>query len=103
MPRTCCRRLWRGIVTIEDLLEEIVGDIRDEYDVDEPEVQVLSPTESLIDARMTIDDVNDRLGTELPNQDYQTIGGLVFWLLGHEPMPGDRVRWDGLGVFGEHI
>jgi CBS domain containing-hemolysin-like protein len=83
-----------GLVTIEDLLEEIVGDIRDEYDVDEPEVQVLSPTESLIDGRMSIDDVNDRLGLELPHEDYETVGGLVFGLLGHEARPGERVRVD---------
>lgn len=92
-----------GLVTIEDLLEEIVGDIRDEYDVDEPDVQVLSPTESLIDARMTIDDVNDRLGTDLPHDGYETIGGLVFGLLGHEPAPGDHVRWDGLDFLVEHL
>jgi CBS domain containing-hemolysin-like protein len=85
-----------GIVTIEDLLEEIVGDIRDEYDVDEPEVQVISATESLVDGRMSIDDVNDRLGTDLPHEDYETIGGLVFGQLGKEPLPGDRVRLEGL-------
>ena len=92
-----------GIVTIEDLLEEIVGDIRDEYDVDEPEVQVISATESLVDGRMSIDDVNDRLGTTLPHEEYETIGGLVFGLLGHEPMPGDRVRHDGLEFLVEHV
>lgn len=92
-----------GIVTIEDLLEEIVGDIRDEYDVDEPEVQVLSATESLIDGRMSIDDVNDRLGTNLPHEDYETIGGLVFGLLGHEPMPGERVRYNGMEFLVERI
>ncbi len=92
-----------GIVTIEDLLEEIVGDIRDEYDVDEPEVQVVSATESLIDGLMSIDDVNDRLGTDLPHEDYETIGGLIFGMLGHEPMPGDRVRHDGLEFLVERI
>ena len=92
-----------GIVTIEDLLEEIVGDIRDEYDVDEPEVQVLSPTESLVDGRMSIDDVNDRLGIDLPHEEYETIGGLVFGLLGHEPRPGERVRHDGLEFLVEQV
>jgi putative hemolysin len=81
-----------GIVTIEDLLEEIVGEIRDEYDVDEPDMEVLSETESLMDGRMSIDDVNDRLGLELPRKDYDTIGGLIFGLLGHEASPGERVR-----------
>jgi CBS domain containing-hemolysin-like protein len=92
-----------GLVTIEDLLEEIVGDIRDEYDVDEPEVQVLSETESLIDGRMSIDDVNDRLGLDLPHKDYDTIGGLVFGLLGHEPAPGERVRYEGIEFLVEQI
>ncbi len=85
-----------GIVSLEDLIEEIVGDIRDEYDVDEPEVQVLSATESIIDGRMSIDDVNDRLGIELPHEDVNTIGGLVFSLLGQEPVSGDRVHSDGV-------
>ena len=74
-----------GLVTIEDLLEEIVGDIRDEYDVDEPEFKTISEHESIIDGGMSIDDVNDRLGTSLPGEDYDTIGDLVFGLLGHEP------------------
>ncbi|MES2462933.1 MAG: hemolysin family protein [Armatimonadota bacterium] len=85
-----------GIVSLEDLIEEIVGDIRDEYDVDEPEVQVLSETESIIDGRMSIDDVNDRLGIELPHDDVNTIGGLVFSLLGQEPVSGDRVHSEGI-------
>jgi len=92
-----------GIVTIEDLLEEIVGDIKDEYDVDEPEVQVLSATESLVDGRMTIDDVNDRLGTDLPHEDFNTIGGLVFGMLGHEPTTGARVRHDGMEFVVEQV
>jgi putative hemolysin len=92
-----------GLVTLEDLIEEIVGEIRDEYDVDEPEIQVLSETESLIDARMGILDVNDRLGVELPHDEYDTIGGLVFGLLGHEPMEGERVQQDGLEFFVERV
>ena len=85
-----------GIVSLEDLLEEIVGDIQDEYDVDEPGMRVLNPIESLVDGRMNIGDVNDRLGLELSDAEYTTIGGLVFGLLGHEPKEGERVRHDGM-------
>ena len=85
-----------GIVSIEDLIEEIVGDIRDEYDIDEPEMRVLSATESVMDGRMNINDVNDRLGIELSDEEYTTIGGLVFGLLGHEPKEGERVHHAGL-------
>lgn len=92
-----------GLVTIEDLIEEIIGEIRDEYDVDEPEVHVISATESLIDARMGILDINDRLGVELPHDEYDTIGGLVFGLLGHEPVEGERVRQDGLEFVIERV
>lgn len=92
-----------GLVTIEDLLEEIVGEIRDEYDVDEPDMQTVSEDEMLIDARMAISDVNDRLGTELPLRDYNTIGGLVFGLLGHEPTEGERVRVDGIEFQVEQV
>jgi CBS domain containing-hemolysin-like protein len=81
-----------GIVTIEDLLEEIVGEIRDEYDVDEPDIQTISGNEAIIDGRMAIADVNERLGLDLPNQDYNTIGGLIFGELGHEPALGERLR-----------
>ena len=85
-----------GLVTIEDLLEEIVGEIRDEYDRDEPDITVISPSESLVDGRMSLDDVNDRLGTALAHEDYDTLGGLVFGLLGHEPEVGERVEQDGV-------
>ena len=92
-----------GIVTIEDLLEEIVGDIKDEYDVDEPELEVLSARESRIDGRMNISDVNERLDLELPHEEYDTIGGLVFGMLGHEPHEGDTVESDGIRFVVETI
>ncbi len=85
-----------GIVSLEDLLEEIVGDIRDEYDIDEPEMRVLNARESLVDGRMNLGDVNDRLGLELSDDEYTTIGGLVFGLLGHEPTEGESVLHDGI-------
>jgi putative hemolysin len=84
-----------GLVTVEDLLEEIVGPIGDEFDVDEPTLDHISPNEAVIDGRMGIDDVNDRLNIELPSE-RNTIGGLVFALIGHSPSQGDRARLDGI-------
>ena len=92
-----------GLITLEDLLEEIVGDIRDEYDRDEPEVTVLSESESLVDGRMSLDDVNERLGLSLEHDDYDTLGGLVFGLLGHEPEKGESVRHEGVYFVVEAI
>ena len=93
-----------GLITIEDVLEEIVGDIRDEYDVDEPEVRVISAHESLVDGRMNLGDVNERLGTTLAeDEDYDTIGGLVFGLLGHEPTVGERVTQGSMEFVVEKV
>ncbi|MBX6364686.1 MAG: HlyC/CorC family transporter [Gemmatimonadetes bacterium] len=85
-----------GIVTLEDLLEEIVGDIYDEYDVPEPEDFTETPDgDVLIDGGVAIDEVNARLGLELPEQDFDTIGGLIFGELGRVPAPGDVVPIGG--------
>ena len=93
-----------GLITIEDVLEEIVGDIRDEYDVDEPFVHVVSANESLVDGRMNLGDVNDRLGTTLAeDEDYDTIGGLVFGLLGHEPTVGECVVQNNMEFVVEKV
>lgn len=81
-----------GLATIEDLLEQIVGDIQDEYDVEEPEVQRVDEGEILIDARMLLDDLNDLTGLELSSEESDRVGGLVFELLGRVPMVGDEVQ-----------
>jgi len=83
-----------GLVTIEDLLEEIVGEIQDEYDVEEPIVEKLSDTEARIDGRAAIEDLEDIFDLELALEDedeYDTVGGLVFHRLGDVPEPGDVV------------
>jgi CBS domain containing-hemolysin-like protein len=85
-----------GVVTIEDLLEEIVGEIQDEYDVEEPQVQVIDSTTSILDGRMSLSDVNDRMGLNLPEEEADTIGGFVFGLLGHQAEQGERVRWENV-------
>ncbi|MEA3247520.1 MAG: hemolysin family protein, partial [Gemmatimonadota bacterium] len=86
-----------GLVTMEDLLEEIVGDIRDELD-ESSELPAASaaPGETLVDGASVIADVNERYGVAVPDADYTTIGGYVFGELGRLPVPGDRVERDGV-------
>jgi putative hemolysin len=81
-----------GLATIEDLLEEIVGDIQDEYDVEEPEVQRISDGELVVDARMLLDDLNDMVGLELRAEESDRIGGLIFERLGRVPLVGDEIE-----------
>jgi CBS domain containing-hemolysin-like protein len=82
-----------GVVTIEDMLEEIVGEIRDEYDVEEEEpIQRLSRTEALMDARVSIHDAAEVLPIEVGDGDFDTIGGLVYQRLDKVPAVGDVVQ-----------
>ena len=85
-----------GLVTIEDLVEQIVGDIQDEYDVEEPLIQVLDRHTSIVDGRVGLAEVNDRMGLELPEDEADTIGGFVFGLLGHQAVQGERARWENV-------
>ncbi|MYD65901.1 MAG: HlyC/CorC family transporter [Chloroflexi bacterium] len=87
-----------GLVTVEDVLEEIVGEIVDEYDTDEVEVERVSADEAIVDARLAIDDLNEMFGTEIENEDFDTVGGLVFSLLGRLATPGDQVESDEHGL-----
>ena len=80
-----------GIVTLEDLLEELVGEIEDEYDVREALVRVVDDGLFMIDGRAEIDTVEDALGIDLPEGDYNTIAGLVLRALGRIPEAGDEV------------
>jgi putative hemolysin len=84
-----------GLITIEDLIEEIVGEIQDEYDVEEAPIEQVSPSEAVFDARVTIRDVNDTLDLDLEDEDFDTLGGLVYHQLGKVPAVGDEVRVDG--------
>lgn len=75
-----------GLITLEDLVEEIVGDIRDEYDGDEDElVKQLSPTEYLVEGSMNLEDLNDQLGLHLYSEDYDSVGGYMIGCLDHIP------------------
>ncbi|MDQ6794279.1 MAG: hemolysin family protein [Chloroflexota bacterium] len=88
-----------GLVTIEDLLEEIVGEIQDEYDVEEPMIVRLSDDEARVDGRAAVDDLAELFDTEFGLEDadeYDTVGGLIYHRIGGVPSPGDQVTVDGL-------
>jgi putative hemolysin len=88
-----------GLVTIEDLIEEIVGEIQDEYDVEEPMIVKLSDDEARVDGRAAVDDLMELFETEVPLDDadeYDTVGGLIYHRIGGVPKPGDQVTVDGL-------
>ncbi len=82
-----------GIVTLEDLLEEIVGEITDEYDVETPGVEHLPDGSLRVPGGLSIDELSEELGVELPDAEWDTVGGLVFNLLGHVPEEGETVRF----------
>lgn len=87
-----------GLVTIEDVIEQIVGDIEDEHDIDEEENMVLrhDDNEFIIKARLPIEDFNERFTTRLSDQDYDTIGGLIIAKAGHMPKRGEHITLDSL-------
>jgi len=84
-----------GIVTLEDLLEEIVGEIEDEFDLPDESVERLPNGKMRIDGTFPIDDFNEQFERQIPIEDYHTVGGFVFGLIGRAPEPGDEVDWDG--------
>jgi CBS domain containing-hemolysin-like protein len=85
-----------GIITVEDILEELVGDILDEFDKEEPGVQELAPGVHVVDGQMWVEEINETLDLALPtDESYETIGGLVIDRLGHLPQhPGEKVEID---------
>jgi magnesium and cobalt exporter, CNNM family len=85
-----------GLVTLEDLLEEIVGDIEDEFDLPDTSIERIDDTHIHIDGTYTIDDFNEEFDTSLEQEDFNTMAGLVFGELGRAPEVGDEVRADGL-------
>ncbi len=85
-----------GLVTLEDLIEELVGEIVDEFDVEETPVEHLASGGLRVSARLPVDEVNDLLDADLPTGAWDTVGGLVFDLLGHVPVAGESVTSDGL-------
>jgi len=92
-----------GLVTIEDLLEEIVGEIADEYDLEEPNIEPLPDGDYRVNARLGIDEVNELLDVELPATEWDTIGGLLFNLVGGVPRDGQQVEFQGLRLRAERV
>jgi len=92
-----------GLVTIEDLLEEIVGEIVDEYDTEEPMVVPLDEGGLLVDARLDVDDLATALGTEFPDADWDTVGGLILGLAGRVPKTGESFEYDDLLLTAEQV
>ena len=86
-----------GLITLEDMLEEIVGEIRDEFDADEDEgITKISETEYLIDGSTNLDDVNERIGLELSSEEYESIGGIIMEKLGRLPVEGEVITFDNI-------
>ena len=85
-----------GICTLEDLIEEIVGEIEDEFDIPEEQIEQVDDDTWRFDGRFPIDEFNERFNTELPDEDFHTVAGFVFGQLGRAPEPGDDVSFDGL-------
>jgi len=93
-----------GLVTLEDIVEEIVGEIRDEYDqAEELLYQAINEDEYLFQGRIDLDDFNDIMGTELPNSEADTLSGLIYSRIGRVPTAGDNVQVDNLQLTVEQI
>jgi len=85
-----------GIVTIEDLLEEIVGEIQDEYDAEEVPIRELSPGVVEVTGLYALDELNEEFDLNLPHEDFDTVGGLILHLLGRVPVEGEVVTVDNV-------
>jgi CBS domain containing-hemolysin-like protein len=92
-----------GLVTLEDLIEELVGEIVDEFDVEDPNVEPLPGGDVRINARMPVDEVNDLLHARLPEGDWDSIGGLLLSELGHVPSEGEAIVVDGWQLTAERV
>ncbi len=92
-----------GLVTLEDLIEELVGEIVDEFDVEEPPVERLASGETRVNGRMVVSDANDVLGIDLPSGAWDTVGGLLFDHLGHVPSEGESVDVHGVLLVADRV
>ncbi len=92
-----------GLVTLEDLIEELVGEIVDEFDVEEAPFERLGSGELRVSARLPVDEVNELIDGDLPTGAWDTVGGLVFDVLGHVPVAGESVLVDGVRLVAERV
>jgi CBS domain containing-hemolysin-like protein len=92
-----------GLVTIEDLLEELVGEIADEYDREEPQIEPVGEDSYRVNGRLTIDELNELLDVELPHDEWDTVAGLMYGLLGSVPTQGETVAYDNLTFTAEKV
>jgi CBS domain containing-hemolysin-like protein len=93
-----------GLVTLEDVLEEIVGEIHDEYDVnEEPEIEREGSDRFWVNGRVTLDDLSATLGTSLVRDEVSTVGGLIYAELGRVPRPGEELRVAGFRLVVEQV
>jgi putative hemolysin len=92
-----------GLVTLEDLIEELVGEIVDEFDVEDARVEPLADGSYRVAARLSIDDARELLGIKLPEGDVDTVGGVLFQALGRIPAEGESVEVDGVGLRAERV
>jgi CBS domain containing-hemolysin-like protein len=90
-----------GLVTLEDLVEEVVGEITDEYDRETPPIEALPDGSLRVTARLPVEDLEERYGVQLPHEDVDTVGGLMASLLGRVPIPGATVEVNGLVLVAE--
>ena len=94
---------FEGVLTVEDILEEIVGEIRDEFDEEEPALHKLPDGSYSVDGHAPLTEVNEALGSEFESEDFETIGGLVFGGLARTPEVGDEIVIDGYALRVEEV
>jgi CBS domain containing-hemolysin-like protein len=92
-----------GLITLEDLLEELVGEITDEYDTEEPELEQVADDVYRVDGKLSIDELNELLDVELPDEEWDTVGGLMLGLLGSIPAEGEEVSFQKLRFTAERV
>ncbi|MGE0489143.1 MAG: hemolysin family protein [Vulcanimicrobiota bacterium] len=85
-----------GLLTLEDIVEEIVGDINDEYDQEVADLEMQSDGSAIVDAKMILEDVNESLGLDIPVDEHETLGGFVYGQLGRVPKPDETIELEGL-------